>query len=103
MSRPKPKILMTNTNTKTCVNEQVIAVKCFYTVCYDGQPISLKAVHSLLNDQAPKYRKTCFPETPGHAINLANKLNKLFRTEKFQVFEMQPKICIDPIKYKNKG
>lgn len=103
MSRPKPRILMTSTNNKTYVSEQVIVVKCFYTVCYDGQPISLKSIHSLLSDQAPKYRKTCFPESPGHALNLAAKLNQMFRTDKFQVFEMQPLVCVDPVKSKNKN
>lgn len=90
MSRPKPKVLLTNTNPKTYISEQVLAVKAIYSVCFDGRPISLKAVHSLLSDQTPKYRRTCFPESPGHALNLAEKLNKLFKTDKFEVYEMTP-------------
>jgi hypothetical protein len=90
MSRPKPKVLLTNTNQKTYISEQVLAIKAIYSVCFDGRPISLKAVHSLLSDQTPKYRRTCFPESPGHAINLADKLNKLFKTDKFEVYEMTP-------------
>lgn len=90
MSRPKPRVILTNTNQKTYISEQVLAVKAIYSVCYDGRPISLKAVHSLLSEQTPKYRRTCFPESPGHALNLADKLNKLFKTDKFEVYEMTP-------------
>jgi len=88
MSRPKPKVLLSHTNAKNYISEQVLAVKAIYSVCYDGKPINLKAVHSLINDQSPKYRRTCFPESPGHALNLAEKLNKLFKTDKFDVYEM---------------
>jgi hypothetical protein len=88
MSRPKPKVLLSNTNPKTYVTEQVLAVKSVYCVTYDGKPISIKAVHSLLSEVIPKYRRTCFVESPGHAKNLAQKLNTLYRTTKFEVWEM---------------
>lgn len=88
MSRPKPKVLLTHTNNQTYLSEQVLHVKAIYAVCYDGKPINLKIVHSLLSDQTPKYRRTCFPESPGHALNLAEKLNQRFKTDKFGVFEM---------------
>jgi hypothetical protein len=88
MSRPKPKVLMSHTNPKTYITEQVLAVKGIYCVTYEGRPINLKAVHSLLSDVIPKYRRTCFVESPGHARNLAKKLNTLFRTTKFEVWEM---------------
>lgn len=90
MSRPKPRVLLTHTNPKTYISEQVLSVKAIYSVCYEGKPINLKAVHSLLSDQTPKYRRTCFPESPGHAINLAAKLNQLFKTDKFEVYQMAP-------------
>jgi hypothetical protein len=90
MSRPKPKVLLTQTNNQSYMTEQVIHVKAMYVVCYDQKPISLKVVHSLLSDQTPKYRRTCFPESPGHALNLADKLNIMFKTDKFSVWEMQP-------------
>jgi len=90
MSRPKPKVLLTHTNNQNYLSEQVLHVKAMYVVCYDGKPINLKIVHSLLSDQTPKYRRTCFPESPGHALNLSEKLNLLFKTDKFTVWEMQP-------------
>lgn len=88
MSRPKPKVLLSHTNPKSYISEQVLSTKAIYCVCYDGKPINLKAVNSLINDQSPKYRRTCFPESPGHALNLAERLNRMFKTDKFQVFEM---------------
>lgn len=90
MSRPKPKVLLTTTNQKTYITDQVLAVKSIYLVCYEGRPFSLKSVHSLLSDQPPKYRRVCFPESPGHAQNLAERLNHLFKTDKFEVYEMAP-------------
>lgn len=90
MSRPKPKVLLTHTHNQTYLSEQVLQVKAMYVVCYEGRPINLKVVHSLLSDQTPKYRRTCFPESPGHALNLADKLNKMFKTDKFSVWQMQP-------------
>lgn len=89
MSRPKPKVLLTHTNNANYLSEQVLQVKTLYAVCYEGKPINLKCVHSLLSDQTPKYRRTCFPESPGHALNLADKLNQMFKTDKFHVHELQ--------------
>lgn len=88
MSRPKPKVLLSHTNPKNYMSDQVLHAKAMYAVCYDGQLINLKSVNSLINDLSPKYRRTCFPESAGHALNLAEKLNKLFKTDKFHVHEL---------------
>ena len=96
MSRPKPRILLSHTNPKTYITEQVLRVRTIYAVCYEGQPINLKAVHSLISDQTPKYRRTCFPESPGHAHNLAQKLNTLYKTDKFEVWEFTSENKLPP-------
>lgn len=87
MSRPKPKVILTYTDPKTYLSEQVLAIKAMYVVFYDGQPINLKSINKLTNYPGPKYRRTSFPENPGHAFNLAEKLNKLFKTDKFEVWK----------------
>ena len=87
MSRPKPKVILNYTDPKTYQSEQVLAVKEFYVLFYDGQPINLKTVNNLTNMPPPKYYRTMFPENPGHAFNLADKLNKLFKTTKFEVYK----------------
>ena len=84
MSRPKPAILLSYTDTKTYKGEQVLRAKAIYAVFLDGQPINLRSLHTLLDDPAPKYKKVSF-SNPGHAFNLREKLNKLFRTDKFKV------------------
>ena len=38
----------------------------------------------LVNYPGPKYKKVSF-SNPGHAINLAKKLNVLFKSDKFSV------------------
>ena len=87
MSRPKPRVVLNYTDPKTFQSEQVLAISAVYLIFYDGQPINLKSVNSLTSNPSPKYRRTSFPENPGHAFNLADRLNKLFRTDKFEVYK----------------
>ncbi|RYD66478.1 MAG: hypothetical protein EOP83_04930 [Verrucomicrobiaceae bacterium] len=56
-----------------------------YAVFFDGQPINLRSLNVLLDYPGPKYKKVSF-SNPGHAFNLSEKLNKLFKTDKFEVF-----------------
>lgn len=84
MSRPKPSILLNYTDPKTYKSEQVLKADAIYAVFYDGQPINLRSLNSLLDYPGPKYKKVSF-SNPGHAFNLAEKLNKLFKTDKFEV------------------
>ncbi len=85
MSRPKPSILLDFTDPKTYKAEQVLKAEAIYAVFYNGQPINLRSLNVLLDYPGPKYKKVSF-SNPGHAFNLAEKLNKLFKTDKFEVF-----------------
>ena len=49
-----------------------------------GKPINLKTFNMLINYPGPKYKKVSF-SNPGHAINLAKKMNKLFKSTEFTV------------------
>lgn len=87
MSRPKPKIILDFTDPRTYKAEQVLEAEAIYAVFYDGKPINLRSINSLVNYPGPKYKKVSF-SNPGHAFNLAEKLNKLFKTDKFKVYEL---------------
>jgi len=87
MSRPKPSILLDWTDPKTFKSEQVLAAEAIYAVFYEGQPINLRSLNSLVNYPGPKYKKSSFSNS-GHAFNLAEKLNKLFKTDKFEVYKL---------------
>jgi len=87
MSRPKPKVVLDYTDPKTYKAEQVLEAEAIYAVFHDGKPINLRSINSLLNYPGPKYKKVSF-SNPGHAFNLAEKLNKLFKTDKFKVYEL---------------
>jgi len=87
MSRPKPKVILDYTDPKTYKAEQILEAEAIYAVFYDGKPINLRSINSLLNYPAAKYKKVSF-SNPGHAFNLAEKLNKLFKTDKFKVYEL---------------
>ena len=84
MSRPKPKILVEQTDRQTYKTEQVLAAEGIYAVFYEGAHINLKTANMLVQYPGPKYKKVSF-SNPGHALNLARKLNTQFRTDKFSV------------------
>ena len=84
MSRPKPNILAEVVNKTTYKTEQVLSSQGIWAVFYDTQPINLKTSTLLVNYPGPKYKKVSF-SNPGHAINLAKKLNTAFKTDKFSV------------------
>lgn len=84
MSRPKPRIIAEHANRKNYQSLQVVASDGIWAVFYDGAPINLRSSNILTNYPGPKYRKVSF-SNPGHAINLARKLNTQFQTDRFTV------------------
>jgi len=84
MSRPKPNVLVELTNKSTYKTEQVLASEGVWAVFYNDNPINLKTSNMLVQYPGPKYKKVSF-SNPGHAKNLARKLNTQFKTEKFTV------------------
>lgn len=87
MSRPKPKILLELTNKKTYKTEQILEADAIWAVFYQDNPINLKITSLVANQLGPKYKKVSFSNS-GHAINLANKLNKMFNVKDFSVYQL---------------
>ena len=87
MSRPKPHVLVELANKSTYKTEQVLASEGIWAVFYDGEPINLKTSNLLVQYPGPKYKKVSF-SNPGHAHNLAKKLNRLFKTKDFAVYKL---------------
>jgi hypothetical protein len=83
MSRPKPTVLLQSMDAKTYKAEQVLASDAIYAVFYEGRPINLRSLQTVIDD-GPKYKKCSFSNR-GHAFNLSQKLNTLFKTNKFSV------------------
>ena len=84
MSRPKPNVLLEHINKTSYKSDQVLSSEGIWSVYYQGEPINLKTQNILVNYPGPKYKKVSF-SNPGHAINLAKKLNAQFKTDKFTV------------------
>ena len=84
MSRPKPTVLIELTNKSTYKIEQILSSEGVWAVFYDSGPINLKTSNLLIQYPGPKYKKVSF-SNPGHAKNLAKKLNTQFKTDKFTV------------------
>lgn len=87
MARPKPTVLLDHTNQKTYKAEQVLEAEAIFAVYYQGKPINLRTLNTLVNYPGPKYKKVSF-SNPGHALNLAERLNKLFKTNDFSVYKL---------------
>jgi hypothetical protein len=87
MSRPKPRILLDHTNKKTYKSEQILEAEAIWAVFYKNEPFNLKSCNSLTSYPGPKYKKVSF-SNPGHAHNLAKKLNLTFGCEDFQVVKL---------------
>jgi len=84
MSRPKPTVLLEHVNKTNYKSDQILSSEGIWAVFYDQQPINLKTQNMLIAYPGPKYKKVSF-SNPGHAINLAKKLNILFKCDKFSV------------------
>jgi hypothetical protein len=84
MSRPKPTVLLEHVNKANYKSDQILNSEGIWAVFYDGQPMNLKTQNILVAYPGPKYKKVSF-SNPGHAINLAKKLNILFKSDKFSV------------------
>jgi hypothetical protein len=95
MSRPKPNVLIELTNKATYKTEQVLASEGVWAVFYQGKFINLKTSNLLVQYPGPKYKKVSF-SNPGHARNLARKLNTQFRTDQFTVVLLNTGIQVYP-------
>lgn len=87
MSRPKPKILLDYTDPKTYKSDQVLSSEAIYAVFFDGKPINYRSLNSLVDYPGPKYNRVSFSNS-GHAFNCAEKMNKIFKTDKFAVYKL---------------
>jgi len=84
MSRPKPTVILEYINNKTYKSEQVLEAEAIWAVFYQGKPFNLKSSNAITNYPGPKYKKVSF-SNPGHAHNLAKKLNEMFNCKDFTV------------------
>jgi hypothetical protein len=87
MARPKPVILLENINPKNYKAEQILEADAIYAVFYQGKPINIRTLSHLISYPGPKYKKCAFGNS-GHCFNLAERLNKMFKTSDFQVYKL---------------
>ena len=87
MSRPKPNVLMT-TLERDDLALDVCECDAVYAIYYQNKPIKIRTRSPYGEWPKPKYGKSSFPE-PGHAFNLAEKLNEKFETNEFYVVRLE--------------
>lgn len=87
MSRPKPTVLLEAINKHSYKAEQVLEADAIYSVFFEGKPINLRSLSTIVSYPGPKYKKVSF-SNPGHAFNLAERLNKIFGCQGFEVVKL---------------
>ena len=87
MSRPKPRVILEHVNKENYKIEQILDSEAIWAVFYQDKPFNLKSGSLVANYPGPKYKKVSF-SNPGHARNLAKKLNRLFKTTEFEVYKL---------------
>ena len=87
MSRPRPTVLLETIDKKSYKSDQILKADAIWAVFYKGEPFNLKSSNALTNYPGPKYKKVSF-SNPGHAHNLAKKLNDVFQCKDFAVFKL---------------
>ncbi len=86
MARPKPNIIIEHVDKKYN-SEQILEASAIFAVFYEGKPINLRTLNTLVNTPGPKYKKVSFSNS-GHAFNLADRLNRIFNSQKFTVVKL---------------
>lgn len=94
MSRPKPNVILEHVNKKNYKTEQILEADAIWAVFYQDKPFNLKSANLISNYPGPKYKKVSF-SNPGHAHNLAKKLNSLFNCTDFSVYKLNQGERID--------
>lgn len=87
MSRPKPRVILEYVNKENFKIEQILESDAIWAVFYKSRPFNLKSGSMIASYPGPKYKKVSF-SNPGHAYNLAKKLNRLFKTTDFTVYKL---------------
>jgi hypothetical protein len=87
MARPKPKVLLEHASKDTFKIEQILDSEAIWAVFYQDKPFNLKSGSAVASYPGPKYKKVSF-SNPGHAVNLAKKLNRMFKTKEFTVYKL---------------
>ena len=87
MARPQPNIIVEYCDQTTYQTEQVLEAGAIYAVFHQGKPINLRTLSRIVSYPGPKYKKCSF-SNPGHALNLAERLNRLFKTTDFEVYRL---------------
>lgn len=87
MSRSKPTVIASHSEGDTVY--EVCAADSVYAVLYQGCAIKIRTHNPDLQYQGYKYGRASFPE-PGHAVNLARRLNAAHDTDDFTVVMMNP-------------
>lgn len=85
MSRPQSQVLLNHTDHSNGKVTEIITGEGMFYLTYRGQVFNLKESNAFVS-RTPKYLKVAYPNR-GHAQRLAEKLNRQFNCNDFEVCE----------------
>jgi hypothetical protein len=90
MARPKPRVLLEHFDPNTLQLDQILEADAIWAVVYKDEPFNLKTSS---NQTDSKYKKSSF-SNPGHAHNLAARLNTMFKCSDFAVIKLTKGVIV---------
>jgi hypothetical protein len=90
MARPKPRVLVEHYDPNTGQLDQILEADAIWAVVYKDEPFNLKSTTLPVGS---KYKKSSF-SNPGHAHNLATKLNSEFNCSDFTVVKLTKGVTV---------
>ena len=91
MSRPKAKVLLSIKDAQSESTKEILEAEDLFAVFYNGSPVVYRETSHFVNVNAKqpnsRYKRFCYPHKVS-ALNMARKLNELYKTDQFSVYRL---------------
>lgn len=86
MGRKAPKVILSFTDKHSFDTTEILAADFIWAVFLDGKPVNIRHTDYAAGYGA-KYRRVSFANA-GHAYNMVERMNRMFKTDRFKVHQL---------------